>query len=165
MSIYSTNILSPHSAHVLTDYNLATRVRLKKGKGSGNSADETESLLLASKCAHIMTTFLTPGSQQAFTKPTARYEFALADAKMVACVEWLRCEVAQLDACASGRVTPQLLTPVRVSVAASGEKKARLEELAIVGVRDGSSLVVTVFDPCVVCCVVRHFVLLFVLVV
>jgi ribosome recycling factor len=154
MFMHSTNNFSPHSAHVPTDYNLATRVRPQKGEGNDNSADETESVLLALKCAHITTTFLTPGSQQAFTKPTARCEFALADAKMVACVEWLRCEVAQLDAHASGRVTPQLLAPVRVSVAASGEKKARWEEVATFGVRDGSFFGRDRFRSacCLLCC-------------
>jgi hypothetical protein len=67
-------------------------------------------------------------------------------------VEWFRREVAQLDARASGRVTPQLLDSVRVSLpigagASSAPSKLRLEELATVGVRDGSSLVVTVFEP------------------
>lgn len=127
-----------------------------------SSADETESPLLSAskKRAPIATTFLTPGSQRGLTDPGARDELARADAKMAAGVEWLRREVAQLEARASGRVTPQLLAPVRVSVpvavavasaastaAAPGSKKARLEELATVGVRDGSSLIVTVFDP------------------
>ncbi len=101
--------------------------------------------------APIATAFLTPGSQQTLADPTVREEFARADAKMAAHVEWLRREVAQLEARASGRVTPQLLAPVRVSVGPSGSeaeaKKARLEELATVGVRDGSTLIVTVFDP------------------
>jgi ribosome recycling factor len=74
---------------------------------------------------------------------------------MAGCVEWLRREVSQLEARASGRVTPQLLAPVRVSVeppsaASTSEtkkEKARLEELATVGVRDGTTLIVTVFDP------------------
>jgi len=91
---------------------------------------------------------------------------------MAGCVKWLRREVSQLEARASGRVTPQLLAPVRVSVAVSvsagqstassaaasasaseAKRGARLEELATVGVRDGTTLVVTVFDP-QVCCVV-----------
>src|SRR5712671_1990653 len=108
---------------------------------------------ISSKRGPIATSSLTPGSQQALTDPTAREEFARADAKMAACVERLRREVAQLEARASGRVTPQLLAPVRITVAptssssASGGKKLRLEELATVGVRDGSTLIVTVFDP------------------
>ncbi|KAH9968207.1 ribosome recycling factor domain-containing protein [Russula dissimulans] len=107
----------------------------------------------STKRGAIATASLTPGSQQTLTDPAAREEFARADAKMAACVERLRREVAQLEARATGRVTPQLLAPVRVSVAptssasASGGKKLRLEELATVGVRDGSTLIVTVFDP------------------
>jgi ribosome recycling factor len=50
---------------------------------------------------------------------------------------------------------------VRVSVAVPGAKRERLEELATVGMRDGSSLIVTVFDPQVSCLlfVVRIFIL------
>jgi ribosome recycling factor len=142
-----------------------------KTKTKHSGADETESQQQpASKRAPIATTFLTPGSQRGLTNPSARDEFERADAKMASCVEWLRREVAQLEARASGRVTPQLLAPVRVSVpvvasesaaAASGAKKARLEELATVGVRDGSSLIVTVFDPPVSFCCVPFSSLLF----
>jgi hypothetical protein len=90
-----------------------------------------------------------------------REELARAEAKKAASVEWLRREVAQLEARAGGRVTPRLLAPVRVAVVPSaGDRrgredvtvsamanKVRLEDLATVGVRDGSSLIVTVFDP------------------
>ncbi|KAI9511674.1 ribosome recycling factor-domain-containing protein [Russula earlei] len=116
----------------------------------------------SSKRGPIATASLTPGSQQTLADPTARDEIARADARMAVSVEWLRREVAQLEARASGRVTPRLLAPVRVSLAhhaspasasasalasASEGKKFQLEELATVGVRDGSTLVVTVFDP------------------
>jgi hypothetical protein len=113
----------------------------------------------SSKRAPFATDSLTPGSQQALTDPAAREEYARADAKMVASVEWFRREVAQLEARASGRVTPRLLAPVRVSPSAppstsesesgtgTGMQKVRLEEVATVGVRDGSTLIVTVFDP------------------
>jgi hypothetical protein len=139
-------------------------------KVNNNNTDETESTLhthasSSSKRAArapITTESLTPGSQQTITDPTAREEFGRADAKMSSRVEWLRREVSQLEARASGRVTPQLLAPVRVSVSvgpASGasasassaseakKEKARLEEVATVGVRDGTTLIVTVFDP------------------
>jgi hypothetical protein len=121
----------------------------------------SSSSLHSSKRAPVSTASLTPGSQQALTDPAARDEYARADAKMVACVERFRREVAQLEARASGRVTPRLLDPVRVSGVAplspsesssgsglvAGAKKGRLEEVATVGVRDGSTLIVTVFDP------------------
>jgi ribosome recycling factor len=141
----------------------------KKGHNNNNT-DETESTLAHTHApsslkraarAPIATTSLTPGSQQTLNDPTAREEFGRADAKMGGCVEWLKREVSQLEARASGRVTPQLLAPVRVSVgpppsAASAsassaspeaKQKARLEEVATVGVRDGTTLIVTVFDP------------------
>ncbi len=147
--------------------NKAKSKHRQKGGGNNSSADaESESLPSSSSAPHggskkrspIATTSLTPGSQQALADPAARDEYARAHAKMAACVEWFRREVAQLDARASGRVAPQLLAPVRVSVvahpssssasaSASAAKKVRLEEVATVGVRDGSTLIVTVFDP------------------
>ena len=143
---------------------------------SNDNTNETESKRARAR-APIATTSLTPGSQQTLTNPAALEEFARADAKMASCVEWLRREVSQLEARASGRVTPQLLAPVRVSSAvsvsagpsasatahaSSSEAKksagARLEELATVGVRDGTTLIVTVFDPQVsgLCCRCRR---------
>jgi hypothetical protein len=150
----------------------ASNKKAKHGqKGNTTNTHETESTPhthhASSKRAPIATTSLTPGSQQTLTDPTAREEFARADAKMASRVEWLRREVSQLEARASGRVTPQLLAPVRVSVSSVGhsaaasassdaKKGAKLEELATVGVRDGTTLIVTVFDPqvslCCFCC-------------
>jgi hypothetical protein len=122
----------------------------------GSNADSTTS---DSKRGPITTTSLIPGSQQVLSNPAAREEHTRASAAMANSVEWFKREVAQLDARASGRVTPQLLDPVRVSLppppphkeegaaASSAPSKVRLEELATVGVRDGSTLVVTVFEP------------------
>jgi len=124
----------------------------KKAKYGSNVERETTS---GSKRGPITTTSLTPGSQQVLSDPAAREEHARASAAMANSVEWFRREVAQLDARASGRVTPQLLDPVRILLSptthevgeTSAPSKVRLEELATVGVRDGSSLVVTVFEP------------------
>ncbi|KAK0231433.1 hypothetical protein IW262DRAFT_1454445 [Armillaria fumosa] len=58
---------------------------------------------------------------------------------MKSTVEWLRRDCADAAACVSGRVTPALLANVRVQ----GQK---LEQVATVGIRDGSMLVVTVFE-------------------
>lgn len=130
--------------------------KAKHGQKKGN-VDVTESALDATSSKQrartpIATASLMPGSQQTLTDPTAREELARVDAKMATSVEWLRREVSQLEARASGRVTPQLLARVRVSAAcsASDAKRApqrRLEELATVGVREGTTLIVTVFDP------------------
>jgi ribosome recycling factor len=139
----------------------ASNKKAKHGqKGNDESTLHTHHAPSKRARAPIATTSLTPGSQQTLTDPAAREEFARADAKMAGCVEWLRREVSQLEARASGRVTPQLLAPVRVSVSSVGpsaasaasasseaKKGARLEELATVGVRDGTTLIVTVFDP------------------
>lgn len=126
---------------------LVHRAYASKKAKHGSNVDTS-----GSKRGPITTTSLTPGSQQVLSNPAAREEHARASAAMDSSVEWFRREVAQLDARASGRVTPQLLDPVRVSLphkeeGASAPLKVRLEEVATVGVRDGSSLVVTVFEP------------------
>jgi ribosome recycling factor len=133
---------------------LVRRAYASKKTKHGSNVDSTTS---GSKRGPITTTSLTPGSQQVLSNPAAREEHARATAAMASGVEWFRREVAQLDARASGRVTPQLLDPVRVSLpptthkeegaVAASAPKVRLEEVATVGVRDGSSLVVTVFEP------------------
>ncbi|PBL01771.1 hypothetical protein ARMGADRAFT_1071283 [Armillaria gallica] len=58
---------------------------------------------------------------------------------MKSTVDWLRRDCADTSARASRRVTPALLANVRVQ----GQK---LEQVATVGIRDGSMLVVTVFE-------------------
>ncbi|KAI0264730.1 ribosome recycling factor-domain-containing protein [Gloeopeniophorella convolvens] len=110
-----------------------------KHSGSDSSAD-------ASKRAPVATASLTPGSQRGLADPAAREEHARAAARMAASVEWFQREVAQREARASGRVTPQLLAPVRVTLPGGGAP-ARLEDVATVGVREGTTLVVTVFEP------------------
>lgn len=141
----------------------ASNKKAKHGQKRGNTNTDETLLHTHAPSKHsrarapIATTSLTPGSQQTLNNPTTREEFARADAKMASCVEWLRREVSRLEARASGRVTPQLLAPVRVSVPSAGpsaaavaaspseaKKGARLEELATVGVRDGTTLIVTV---------------------
>jgi ribosome recycling factor len=132
----------------------------KKAKHGSNVDYSERDTTSGSKRAPITTTSLTPGSKQVLSDPAAREEHARASAAMASSVEWFRREVAQLDVRASGRVTPQLLDPVRVSLphvihkeegasesSSRTPPKVRLEELATVGVRDGSSLVVTVFEP------------------
>ncbi|KAH9174698.1 ribosome recycling factor [Lactarius sanguifluus] len=130
--------------------NLVQRAYASKKAKHGSSVERATAS--GSKRGPITTASLTPGSQQVLSDPAEREEHARASATMASSVEWFRREVAQLETRASGRVTPQLLDPVRVSLSPAthedGEtSKVRLEELATVGVRDGSSLVVTVFEP------------------
>jgi hypothetical protein len=90
---------------------------------------------------------LIPGSQMPITDPTAREEYSKADGKMHAAVEYLRKDCAEGEARATGRVTPALLSSVRVKLAHGGtDDLFRLEELSTVGVKEGSILVVTPFD-------------------
>jgi len=60
-------------------------------------------------------------------------------------VDWFRKECSSVEARASGRVTPALLSSVRVRLPDSNTDM-RLEEVATVGVRDGSTLIITIFE-------------------
>ncbi|KAF8552465.1 ribosome recycling factor [Imleria badia] len=98
----------------------------------------------ASKSKFKSTASFVPGSQQLFESEEARAEYAKTETKMNTAVDWYRKEVAAFEARASGRVTPALLTPVRVEK--SRGQAVKLEEVATVGIKDGSVLIVTVFD-------------------
>ncbi|KAG2122920.1 ribosome recycling factor-domain-containing protein [Suillus clintonianus] len=102
--------------------------------------------LYASRSKTKSTADLVPGSKQALTSEAARLEYGKSDAKMSAAVEWYRKEVAGLETRASGRVTPALLSPVRIELPGKGKELVKLEEVATVGVRDGSTLIITVFE-------------------
>jgi len=99
----------------------------------------------ASKNKSKSTATLVPGSKQPITDEAAQQEYAKAEISMQASVEWYRKECAAVEARASGRVTPALLSSVRVKLPSSNTDM-RLEEVATVGVRDGSTLLVTVFE-------------------
>ncbi|KAH0834943.1 mitochondrial carrier domain-containing protein [Lanmaoa asiatica] len=98
----------------------------------------------ASKAKVKSTASFVPGSQQLFESEEARAEYAKAESKMASVVDWFRKEVAAFETRASGRVTPALLSPVRVE--GRGRQAVKLEEVATVGIKDGSVLIVTVFD-------------------
>ncbi|KDQ08753.1 hypothetical protein BOTBODRAFT_37615 [Botryobasidium botryosum FD-172 SS1] len=68
-----------------------------------------------------------------------------SETKMKGAVEWFRKEVAMLESRGSGRVTPAYLDPVRV-VAYKDAPPVKLQEIATIGVKEGSTLVVTVFE-------------------
>ena len=95
----------------------------------------------------ISTSDLIPTSQRI----RAGDVYYKAEDAMKLVVEWYRKEVGTMEARASGRVTPAVLSPVRVKLHGSN-KPARLEEVATVGVREGTTLVVTVFEEQVCAC-------------
>ncbi|KAG1719795.1 hypothetical protein EDB19DRAFT_1930672 [Suillus lakei] len=77
--------------------------------------------LYASRSKAKSTADLVPGSKQALTSEAARLEYGKSEAKMGAAVEWYRKEVAALETRASGRVTPALLSPVRIELPGKGK--------------------------------------------
>lgn len=116
----------------------------------------------ASKSKAKSTASFVPGSKQLFESEETRDEYAKAESKMASAVDWFRKEVAAFETRASGRVTPALLSPVRIE-ARRGEA-TKLEEVATVGIKDGSVLIVTVFDEHVRCAF-SLFICLFILIV
>ncbi|CAA7263248.1 unnamed protein product [Cyclocybe aegerita] len=99
----------------------------------------------ASKNKSKSTASFVPGSKQPITDEAARAEYAKCETAMQTAVDWFRKECAASEARALGRVTPALLSPVRVKLP-ENPKGAKLEELATVGVRDGSTLLITLFN-------------------
>ena len=97
----------------------------------------------AKKQAKSTATFI-PGSQQRLTDPAAQAEYSTAESSMRASIEWYRKECASVESRASGRITPALLSPVRVKL--PDGTIARLEEVATIGVREGTTLLITVFQ-------------------
>ncbi|EAU85637.2 hypothetical protein CC1G_06350 [Coprinopsis cinerea okayama7 len=88
---------------------------------------------------------IVPGSKQKITDEAAQQEYAKAETTMKNAVDWFKKECAGYETRASGRITPAILSPVRVKLG-SDPKDYRLEELATVGVREGSTLLITLFD-------------------
>lgn len=99
----------------------------------------------ASKNKAKSTATFIPGSKQPITNEAAREEYAKAEEAMRVAVDWFRKECAASEARALGRVTPALLSPVRVKVPGN-PKNLQLEELATIGVREGTTLLITLFD-------------------
>lgn len=88
---------------------------------------------------------LIPGSQQVLSGD-AQAEYDRANGKMQTAVDWFRREVAAKELQGSGRVTPDILKPVRVSLPGMSEgETSSLMEVATIGVREGTTLLVTVF--------------------
>ena len=96
------------------------------------------------------TSTLVPGSEQVLSGEAAE-EFARSESRMGQAIDWFKREVAQLEMQGAGRVTPDILRPVRVQLPGTSESEAcALTDVATVGVREGTTLLVTVFaeDVC-----------------
>ncbi|KIM36680.1 hypothetical protein M413DRAFT_449023 [Hebeloma cylindrosporum] len=91
------------------------------------------------------TSTLVPGSKQPITDPAAQQEYTKADKAMAASVAWFKKECAALETRASGYARPGMISTVRVKI--PEQPDMRLEELATIGVRDGTTFLVTLYDP------------------
>lgn len=105
----------------------------KKKKGSTHDSEHGK--------IKVSTDSLVPGSQQIL----AGEVYFKAEESMKIVVDHYRKEVADMETRSTGRVTPAMLSPVRVHLP-GGDKGVRLEEIATVGVREGTTLMVTVFE-------------------
>ncbi|KAL5498536.1 hypothetical protein ACEPAH_1890 [Sanghuangporus vaninii] len=147
--------LIPVGAYLLT----STRCYASKAKGVKGKEKDKKAKERAEKSAkannserdkswggHSMSTDgLVPGSQQVLSGE-AQAEYERADGKMKTSIDWFRREVAAKELQGSGRVTPDILKPVRVALPDMPEgETCSLTELATVGVREGTTLIVTVF--------------------
>ena len=93
------------------------------------------------------TSELVPGSEQPLSGEDLK-EYTSADSKMQTAVDWFRKECATYEGRGVGRVTPALLQPVRVEVP-GGKDSVPLTDVAIVGVREGTTLIVTALQDSV----------------
>lgn len=75
----------------------------------------------------------------------AKGEIDKTSKKMTSTVEWYRKEMSLLTNRALGRVTPAILDSVRVQLP-DVDVPLKLSEVATVGVKEGTVLVVTAFD-------------------
>ncbi|KAI0711326.1 ribosome recycling factor [Earliella scabrosa] len=116
---------------------------VKKNKGKEKASDDAPSSSSGKHNKKLSTDELIPASQRI----VASTEYKNAEAKMQGVLDWFRKEVAALETRATGRVTPAVLSPVRVKLpGASDARGVRLEEVATVGVKEGTTLLVTVFE-------------------
>lgn len=86
-----------------------------------------------------------PTSQNAFGE-TYQTERKDADDRMTASVNWFKAQATAVETRSSGRVTPDILDGIRVNLGQEGMESVKLVDIATVGVKNGNTIVVTVFD-------------------
>jgi len=104
----------------------------------------------ASKGKAKSTANIKPGSQMKLFDEAANQEYEKAEGVMKTAVEWFRKECAGYQTRATGRVTPAILAPVRVKIPGDSTDYP-LEALGTVGVREGTTLLITLFEERVSC--------------
>jgi ribosome recycling factor len=79
--------------------------------------------------------------------PPEQVIFNATEVRMKKILENFRKDAKDMEFRTSGKVTSDLLSPVRIPM--EDGKLVKLEDVATVGVRDGTALVITVFDDTV----------------
>ena len=121
----------------------AKSAKKTKGKEKEKVQDEAPQRDGKKGSKGVSTDSLVPASQRIAASP----EYKGTESKMQGVLDWFRKEVAALETRATGRVTPAVLSPVRVKLPESSDGRGvRLEEIATVGVKEGTTLLVTVFE-------------------
>ncbi|KAH7105193.1 ribosome recycling factor domain-containing protein [Auriculariales sp. MPI-PUGE-AT-0066] len=92
------------------------------------------------------TEFLIPASQMKLGSEDGHVIYDETEEKMKAAVDRHRKELAALEVRGSGRVTPAILDPIRVALPDMPAPGPRLNEIATIGVREGTTLLVSVYD-------------------
>jgi len=126
-------------------YSSKSKKNTSKDQSKATKAQLKSSTFDGGKHGTVTTDQLLPGSQLRIAE-SALGEYQKCEERMVVAVEWYRKEVAKMESRVSGRVTPGILAPVSVKIPGRGANGVRVEEVATVGVKDGSVLVVTVFE-------------------
>lgn len=142
--IFCRALIRPHLRTVRGASIISLRTYASKNKSNPKHPQIDEPVTTKGSHANP-TSNLIPSSQRILMDGTAQAEYDKASAKMIAAVDWLRKEIAGLEARGIGRVTPAVLDSVRV-VLPDSPKAARLEEVATVGVREGTNLIITLYE-------------------
>ncbi|KAF8191190.1 ribosome recycling factor domain-containing protein [Pholiota molesta] len=141
----SLHLLLRNARIAATNPALRSSISVLKSSASLTALSRQPQRGYASKNKVKATSTIVPGSKQPITDAAAQQEYDKAETAMKTSVDWFRKECAASETRAAGRVTPALLAPVRVKLP-DNPKTMKLEELATVGVREGSSLLITLFD-------------------
>jgi len=112
-------------------------------KSKRKKADEGEGDAVVRKLKGGSTQELLPTSQNTHGDEFQEEKRSL-DEKMAASVRWFKAQVALTETRTSGRATPTMLDSVRVELPDGPSQK--LAEVATVGVKDLSTLVITAYE-------------------
>src|ERR1700761_1718602 len=137
----ATRIL--HQRHCLAGKSVSN-IRLYASKSKRTNHESIKSLERDAS-GKIDTSKLIPASKMK-VDPANQQVYDTTESTMQATSKKIKDEVVEMEMRASGRVTPDLLNPVRVEAKGS---LVKLSDVATIGVRDGNNLIITVFDETV----------------